>query len=77
MQVQMTDRDIVDRVALIVGRGKVRKCAPQKANHKESYQWSISSRSDVMDLMVQLFPYMGTRRQEQIRIALESLYSCG
>lgn len=68
VHVQMTDRDVIERVArLWVSTVAVRP--PQVSHHKESYVTSISCRR-ARDFMVLAHPLMGERRQAQIDRAL-------
>lgn len=77
ISLQMTDRDVVERVCGIVGLGTVRMAKAQKAHHKDTYRWLVSAMRPVTDLMERLCPLMGERRQEQIRTCLAAIEEAG
>lgn len=77
ISLQMTDRDVVERVCDITGLGVVRSVKAQKAHHKDTFQWQVSAMKPVTDLMEQLRPLMGERRQGQIRACLAAIVEAG
>lgn len=70
ISVAMTDRDIIDRVAALFGM-TVTIRQPQKDHHKPSYVTCLRGKKAI-DLMTELRPFMGKRRQEQIDRAIAS-----
>jgi LAGLIDADG endonuclease len=73
----MTDRDVVERVASIVGLGNVTWRCRQQEHHKDTYFWQVSSLANVVQLMKLLRPYMGERRCAQIDTCLEAVEAAG
>lgn len=70
--VQMTDRDVVERVSAVMGTATVRTVHPRRyPHHKISFVTSLRG-ARARDLMVELRPLMGLRRQGQIDRALAS-----
>ena len=71
ISIQMTDEDVINRVARLFGR-KYRKCknrSPQ--NWKDSYSVLLRG-AKALEIMKTLRPYMSERRKEQIDRALIS-----
>lgn len=67
LRLNMTDRDIVDRFAAVVGMGTVRGPLPvQEAHHKPAYSWSICQRNEVACFCRAVLPWMGERRGARI-----------
>lgn len=67
IQMESTDKDIVDRLNLLVPGRVWESNYPAKyrafPNAKESWRWQISDRKRVMLLIVQIYPYMSDRRK--------------
>jgi len=65
---EMTDRDVVERVAQLMRAPPVRtrKHTKERPNRKTSFGCSVSSNS-AADLMRKLLPHMGARRAAKIR----------
>lgn len=60
----MTDRDVVERFAAIVGMGNIYAAgAPQKAHWKPTYTWCVYEAEKVRDLIALFMPYLGERRR--------------
>ncbi len=72
--VQMTDRDVIERVARL-WNGAVYECKARNPRHKASYRAQLD-RSGAVALMILLRPLMGQRRQGQIDAAISS-YNAG
>jgi hypothetical protein len=64
VQCAMTDLDIIERLAGLCG-GSFYPVARQKAHHKDAWSWSLRGQP-AYDLMRDLYPMMGQRRQGQI-----------
>lgn len=71
VKVQMTDRDIIERVAVLFGVGYVNESVKKEAHWKTSYQTMLRG-SRAVTLMQLLRPFMGVRRQQQIDVAIAS-----
>lgn len=71
ISLQMTDRDVVERAAAILGSRMCVARSRQEAHHKGSYITMISYQR-ARDWMARLRPLMGERRQSQIDRALTS-----
>lgn len=69
IQLVMTDIDVVNRFAQIVG-GKVLHKQPGKEGWKASYSCVIRKRTEVERILNLFIPYLGERRTEK---ALEAL----
>lgn len=70
VQLQMTDRDVVERVHQLVGLGSFYKAKREKPHWKDTYGWTLSARQPVVALLWLLLPHMGERRQQRIRECL-------
>lgn len=64
ISLQMTDLDIVERVAALTN-SKVHEIAPVKEHHKKSYALRIDG-ARAAYYMEQVLPYMGARRTQKI-----------
>jgi hypothetical protein len=77
VSLQMTDRDVVERVRATVGLGSVSPHRRQKEHHKDTYSWCLSAMAAVQELITILRPHMGARRQEQIDKCLAAIEENG
>jgi hypothetical protein len=68
VRVEMTDRDVVERVGALLGRAVV-PIAPREAHYKPSFIVSIKG-LDAVRLMVSAKPSLSSARREQIEGAL-------
>jgi hypothetical protein len=72
---QMCDRDVVVRAREIAGVGGA-ICLGDRAKHypnkgwKDIWHWRVQKVDDAIALMWALYPWMGERRQQQIRDCL-------
>lgn len=68
----MTDRDVVERFARIVGHGTVR-WRDMPAPRKRLYTWEINAVEEVREMIAMFRPYLGERRgaraDELLRVA--------
>lgn len=62
---KMTDRDIVERVAHLVGGNRVGEHRSTNPKHKDIFYTQITGPS-ARSIMRQILPYMGARRTEKI-----------
>lgn len=60
-----TDRDVVQRLADIVGYGLIGE-NKLKPGHKQAYTWRIGNRREVLALITAIRPMMGERRGSRI-----------
>lgn len=67
----MTDTDVVERIFELTGIGGITKVKPREEHHKQQTLWAASKRSDVVDLITRLKPWMGRRRQAKIEDMLK------
>lgn len=66
IQMSSTDRDILERVARLVGVGRVRSLPDRpRFGRKPQWGWSIQAKADVRELTLRLLPWLGERRTEQ------------
>ena len=66
----MTDKDIIDKIQNLLRGAGSRHTRFRPNSRKELYELTISG-VDAAGLMMTIYSLMGTRRQEQIRRALE------
>jgi hypothetical protein len=67
-RLSMTDRDVVERFAAVVGFGRVRLDsgkAHEDKGWKPLYGWSVYEAAKVRELIALFLPYMGDRRRER------------
>lgn len=70
ISVEMTDKDIIERAANIVGKGNIYYCKARKSNYKSSWKWNLTYPTDCFKLMNLLIPLMGERRSAKIKECL-------
>lgn len=69
VSIQMTDRDVLERLAEIVGTGRVSEVnRTNRPDRKPIYTWKLQARADVLALIDQVEPFMGYRRTAQIQL---------
>ena len=72
----MTDLDVVQDFCKVMGYGRVLgPYQPKDKKHKSYFQWVTSKRSEVIRIIGELWPYLGTRRRAQAQAALDFIYS--
>lgn len=76
----MTDKDVLDRFAFIMGFGNIK--GPYKSSYptgKQRYTWEVQNQPDVLKTIELLLPFLLSRRREkalEIKQEIESrLYS--
>lgn len=71
----MSDADVVERFAEIVGRGNLHKPRIPEGQSKPMYRWAVYEAAHVCEVIEMLMPYFGKRRwakaQEVLAIARE------
>lgn len=70
ISVEMTDEDIINRVALLFGN-KYQKNKCRKIGYKQSFSVRLRGKKS-SELMKILYPLMGIRRKQQIDLALSN-----
>lgn len=68
--VNMTDEDVIRRLAELTGVGKV--YGPYPGVNKPRWDWKVQKFNDCIDLAKTVLPWMSVRRTEQIQALLES-----
>jgi len=67
----MTDRDVLERLRKVTGVGVLERVRARKdPRHKPISQWIVCRNQEAIELMVAVYPHMGTRRQAKIREVL-------
>lgn len=64
IQIVMTDEDIVRRFIDYFKLGFVTLRTPKNNKHKKVWKWVVSG-DKAVEVLLQLFPYLGIRRQEK------------
>lgn len=65
--IEMTDRDVVERVASLARVGTVwgPYSRPDRPRSKPTYRWHVQSRTDAYALLVAIYPWLGARRRQR------------
>jgi hypothetical protein len=71
IQVRMTDEDIVVRFVHFFKLGYVNSHIPKKDHLKKSWKWTVAG-DRAMDVMLQMAPFLGIRRQEKFNQCCQS-----
>jgi hypothetical protein len=66
LQLVMTDRDVVLRAYEVFRMGNWNGPYPLKSG-KDAWHWSVSSKKELPQILMTIYPLMGKRRQRQIR----------
>lgn len=64
VQIRMCDEDIVLRFIDFFKLGSISTHLPKNTKHSQSWKWTVSG-DKAIDVMLQLTPYLGIRRQEK------------
>jgi hypothetical protein len=64
VQVRMCDEDIVVRFIDYFKLGSITTNLPKNTKHNRSWKWTVSG-DKAMEVVLQLVPYLGIRRQEK------------
>lgn len=70
IRLEMTDADVVERFADIMGCGNVSKRRPQRPGWKPLYSWVVYEAEKVRACIEKLLPYFGERRTARAREVL-------
>jgi hypothetical protein len=63
-QIRMCDEDIVVRFINYFKLGSISTYLPKNVKHSRSWKWTVSG-DKAIEVMLQLVPYLGIRRQEK------------
>lgn len=63
MRLGMTDRDVVERFAAIMGCGAIGMVKPGTGGSKAVFEWRIYEAEKVRELIALLLPFLGERRR--------------
>ena len=74
MNLQMTDKDIVDRFHNYAQAGHVYN--REVRDHKDCWQWKCSKRADIVRLLSDMLPFFGERRAFTTLNALDYYDDC-
>ncbi len=66
IQLKMTDRDVVERAAALMGGNAIVPVQPKRPGSKEAYRTTVVG-SRAVALMEELLPLMGRRRSAKVR----------
>jgi hypothetical protein len=73
----MTDRDVVERARTVAGVGPPVRVRPTTKLYpgrgwKEQWTWCVQQNEEAMALAWAIFPWLGERRQQQVRQLFET-----
>lgn len=63
----MCDEDVIRKIGLVTAAGCITYRNSKNPKHKDQWIWHLNRRNQVYSLCKQLFPFMGARRQGQIK----------
>ena len=72
LYLKMTDKDMVEKFAEVVGYGNV-NYVPTKKEWKDAYAWEICKASEVRRIIAAMLPYLGLRRAYKALNILDDL----
>lgn len=73
--VEMTDKDIIDRLQSITESGSIAKRKKKQLHHKQAWTWSLCTREDVARVLLAIYPLMGERKKAQISKCADAFLS--
>ncbi len=71
---EMNDLDVLEKLQLVLGAGKISSRGTRRGKRKESFIYAIYKKDDLRNILRTIQPYMGKRRSEKIEAALEILH---
>jgi hypothetical protein len=74
ISLEMTDKDVVEAFAEVVGVGKVNgpyRRSNKPDYYKPTYKWKIKAKADVRKVLSMMLPNLGTRRAHRALDALD------
>ncbi len=69
----MTDRDIIDRLVVVTGVGRIHGYAPVKAHYKPAWDWHVRRRAHIIFIIDAVMPWLGKRRTIAAQRVLDEL----
>lgn len=66
VRVVMTDQDIIQRLHAVTALGLVHNRGTRSVHHKEAWEWAVTRRESVRDLVERLAPLLLERRRRQV-----------
>lgn len=76
IQCNMTDRDVIERLASVCRYGRVSGPHKQKnARHLDYFRFQVVKRNHVKEIIAEILPLMGNRRKAKIATMLEAIDS--
>lgn len=72
IQLTMTDEDVVERAANLLGT-KVTSTNWRTKGDKAVFRTSLARQDDLKIILTKIYPYMGQRRKEKIDVLLETM----
>lgn len=75
VEIRMTDKDVLERFALIVDRGEVKSRNYDQApnSKKRVYKWGLYDAEGVRYVLNLLMPHLGERRSKKAQEALKAI----
>lgn len=70
ISLQMTDRDIVERAALLLGSKSIIETMARSTGWKDTFHCRVHGQ-EAIDIMLKLMPIMGSRRQQKIQFIID------
>jgi LAGLIDADG-like domain len=64
--ISMADRDVMERFAKIIGRGRLRKVLPRQPHHKPIYRLDLAGYDNLRYLYRLFEPWLGERRKQKV-----------
>ena len=71
ISVEMTDKDVIDKMHRFFGKGTVVFIKPRKKHHKDCWRWRIRGRGAV-DIYFKIYNYLCDRRKNKITEVLKA-----
>jgi hypothetical protein len=62
IQVVMTDKDVIERMQMITGLGRIYVVRPRAEHHKPAWMWSVQRRAHIRLIINAILPWLGSRR---------------
>lgn len=73
LQIQMTDRDVIERVAAMTTGREPSSYQQRDGRSKRMWFWQVGWRPDVEELLTHMMPWLGDRRRARAEDALKRL----
>lgn len=70
--IHMTDYDVLEKLRDNFG-GQIYNTKKQKDHHKQSWVWTITSTENAMSFLMDIEPYLGSRRKARIDEAVNAV----